>query len=567
MVRVSNPSNAERKAYGGEEIVVPAPKSYSATGKRPVDEVLLDIYKNNYLIEDSARANQGDYLVHSAELKCSAQSGSKKGFLKLTETTDSSGKKKIGHGANINGLPQANKKDCKSGVNIGSFGECSLLKYETAEVQKKIREAAKSQKVDICTYVRKIISEWITPLESELMDIGGEKAITKASWLLCSPTIITAYRGKGASIGKIEAKNSGQGNLDALLKEYKNAYFLAYNKGVKSKENIFDNFTFQQVYEYVYFYEIRYPERERAFQNFFRKADIDLYLDDILKIKCMTYMLKNENITKKMLEYMSENNGVYIKINDDPDTAVYTYSLSEGRFINYTHIVETREYNPAYKTYFHEFGHSLDHAFGGGTKYYSEIFKYTQKAMEYNLIFNEETKKMEILKMERVFTKSIHEWAEFDVKNCVIGTVYEKLTEMSTNTYKDILLALEVMDNGFFIWDGEERAIRFSDEKKKMYDYIKENVNGKLKSLYGIPCLTSDIFGGITANQLGGGHPKEYWFYTEGIRIGERKKVISLEAFAGFFEYIALNLEFAINPDNLLRYTVVSLREMLSQIL
>lgn len=44
MVRVSNPSNAERKAYGGEEIVVPAPKSYSATGKRPVDRGILMLY-------------------------------------------------------------------------------------------------------------------------------------------------------------------------------------------------------------------------------------------------------------------------------------------------------------------------------------------------------------------------------------------------------------------------------------------------------------------------------------------------------------------------------------------
>ena len=155
------------------------------------------------------------------------------------------------------------------------------------------------QKVDICTYVRKIISEWITPLESELMEIGGEKAITKASWLLCSPTIITAYRGKVASIGKIEAKNSGQGNLDALLKEYKDAYNVSYNTGIKTVKNIFESFTAQQAYEYIYLYEIRYPERERAFQNFFRKANVDLYLDDILKMKCMTYMLNNESITKK----------------------------------------------------------------------------------------------------------------------------------------------------------------------------------------------------------------------------------------------------------------------------
>ena len=566
MVRISNPSNAERKAYGGEKIVIPASKSYSTTGKRPVDAVLLDIYKNNYLIEDSARANQGDYLVHSAELKCSAQSGSKKVFLKTTETTDSSGKKKIGHGANINGLPQANKKDCKSGVNIGSFGECSLLKYETAEVQKKIREAAKSQKVDICTYVRNIISEWITPLESELMKIGGEKAITKASWLLCSPTIITAYRGKGASIGKIEAKNSGQGNLYALLKEYKDAYYVSYNTGIITVKNIFESFTAQQLYEYINLYEIRYPERERAFQNFFRKADIDLYLDDILKMKCMTYMLNNENITKKMLEYMGEDKGIYIKISDEPGTAYYTSSLLEGRFINYPHIVEVRGYNPVYKTYFHEFGHSIDHAFGGKKGYYSETFRNTQKAEAYTLTFNEEIKKVEVLKKERVLKKTIHEWAELDIRNCVIETVCSKLNEKSTNTYKDMILALEVIDEGFFVWDGDERVKNFSDEKKKLYDHIKKEINKKLKSEYRIPCLPSDIFGGITGDQLGG-HPKDYWFYIEGKQKGKRKSVISMEAFAGFFEYTALNLEFAINPDNILHYTVLALNKMLNQIL
>ncbi len=567
MVRVSNPSNAERKAYGGEKIVVPASKSYSATGKRPVDDVLLDIYKNNYLIEDSARVNQGDYLVHSAELKCSAQSGSKKGFLKLTETIDSSGKKKIGHGANINGLPQANKKDCKSGVNIGSFGECSLLKYETAEVQNKIREAAKSQKVDICTYVRKIISEWITPLESELMEIGGEKAITKASWLLCSPTIITAYRGKGASIGKIEAKNSGQGNLDALLKEYKDAYNVSYNTGIKTVKNIFESFTAQQAYEYIYLYEIRYPERERAFQNFFRKANVDLYLDDILKMKCMTYMLKNESITKKMLEYMGEDNGIYIKISDEQDTAVYTWSLLEGRYINYTHIVETRKYNPAYKTYFHEFGHSIDHAFSGEKRYYSEIFKNSQRAEEYTLTFNDETKKLEIVKKEGIFNKSIHEWAEFDVRNCLIETVCEKLNQKSNNTYVDILLALEVIDGCFFVWDGEERVKELSNDSQELYSKIKSQINNKLISENEIPLLPSDIYGGITADQLGGGHPINYWFHTKGASKGNRKRIISMEAFAGFFEYTALNLQSSINPENLLYYTVKALGGMLNQIL
>lgn len=130
-----------------------------------------------------------------------------------------------------------------------------------------------------------------------------------------------------------------------------------------------------------------------------------------------------------------------------------------------------------------------------------------------------------------------------------------------------MILALEVIDEGFFVWDGDERVKNFSDEKKKLYDHIKKEINKKLKSEYRIPCLPSDIFGGITGDQLGGGHPKDYWFYIEGKQKGKRKSVISMEAFAGFFEYTALNLEFAINPDNILHYTVLALNKMLNQIL
>lgn len=562
MVRLSNPSNAERLG-----IVVPVQDSLSNTGKRSVDKVLCEIYENNYLIEDTEQANQGDYLVYSAELKCSAQSGGKKAFLKLSETTDSSGRKKIGHGANINGLPQANKKDCKAGVNIGSFGECALLKYETREVQKKIREGAKSQKVDVCTYIRNIISEWITPLESELMEVGGEKAITTGSWLLCNPTKITAFRGQGISIGKIQAKNSGQGNLDALLKEYKEVYYIAYNNGIEDIENIFNNFTSQQVYEFVYLYEIRYPERERAFQNFFRKVNVNLYLDDILKMKCMTYMLKNENITKKMLEYMNEDNGIYININDKAGTACYLNPKFKVRYIEYCHIGKSRGYNPAYKTYFHEFGHSIDDAFGGEKGFYSETFKCKQKAYEYSLTFNQDTKKLEVLKKEKLYTKTIHEWAELDVRNCLMNTACDVLSRKFTNTYKDILLALEVIDNCFFFWNGEDRVKTLNKEKKELYADIIEDLKDTFNSKYTIPCLPSDIYGGITADQIGGGHPKEYWFYLEGKRKGERRRVVSLEAFAGFFEYTTLCLDFSINPGDILHYTVSALNLMLNNVI
>lgn len=94
-----------------------------------------------------------------------------------------------------------------------------------------------------------------------------------------------------------------------------------------------------------------------------------------------------------------------------------------------------------------------------------------------------------------------------------------------------------------------------------------KNINKKLESQYGIPYLPCDIFGGITAVQIGGGHDHDYRFYIDGGKKGNRKRKISMETFAGFFEYKALNLEFAINPKNLLQYTVQALNKMLNQML
>lgn len=116
-------------------------------------------------------------------------------------------------------------------------------------------------------------------------------------------------------------------------------------------------------------------------------------------------------------------------------------------------------------------------------------------------------------------------------------------------------------------WDGEERVKELSNDSQELYSKIKSQINNKLISENEIPLLPSDIYGGITADQLGGGHPINYWFHTKGASKGNRKRIISMEAFAGFFEYTALNLQSSINPENLLYYTVKALGGMLNQIL
>lgn len=561
MVRKANPSDAERK---GHPVIVPQKNgvpdrtSLSSIGKN-TDEILIDIYVNQYLIEGWDFGNSGDYLVYSAELSCTNRSGSSGAFLHLEETIEYD-RRKIGHGALINGLPQANKFDAKAGVNIDSFGGCKLLIYEDAKERSSIISAANAAGCDVCAYIRNLNDCWITPSESGLMEVGGAKAITTNSFLLCFPTKIQEYANKGIQGGKIKAVDNGQSHLDDLLKDYRTQYIA--DIGNAAATPLFNAFRMQFVYEFVYLYEVRYPERERAMVNFFRCVEDNTLLEDILKIKCMTYMLE-ERVVRRMTELMGEKGGIFIKMfqdkNPDPDgaDAFFTDTFFEGPKIMYYNVSNARNnHKPPYKTFFHEFGHAIDSISQKGSGYYSDDFHYQQGANRKRLMYDSNIGDYHIEIIMESKDLTIHEWGEYDLENCLVqvafellkGTIHKGTINSNVKLGSQLYLASSITPlmqykiaifaiyNRILCWDGASKimgmpnSIEINDLYLDICNVIKDEI---LKTVHGGPPLPLDLFGGLTNNQAGSGHPDTYWFNNKGKRV----RTISKEAFAGYFEY------------------------------
>ena len=79
--------------------------------------------------------------------------------------------------------------------------------------------------------------------------------------------------------------------------------------------------------------------------------------------------------------------------------------------------------------------------------------------------------------------------------------------------------------------------------------------------------LPKDLFGGITNNQLGGGHSSDYWF-----KGNRRINKVSREAFAGYFEYKttitdSVFQKHLINPYQCMPNTEAALGAMLGVVL
>lgn len=593
MVRIVNSS-----VKAGHQVIVPETggipdrSKLSGTGKG-TDAILIDIYFNQYLIDGVDSGASGDYLVYSAELSCTNGVGSPGAFLHLEETVDKQGNRKIGHGALINGLPQANKNDAKAKINIDGFGGCRLLSYEEPDVQNSIINSAARANCDICSYIRNLINSWITPSESGLMEVGGAKAINTNSFLLCYPTIIQKYADQGMKGGKIEAVDSGQSHLDDLLKEYRDKYLTEIGNAVTVP--LFNSFSMQYVYEFVYLYEVRYPERERALVNFFRKVD-DTLLEDILKIKCMTYMLE-ERTVRRMTELMGEKGGIFIEMfsgkNPAPDgsQAFFTTTFLGKPKIMYYDIASKRSDVPPYKTFFHEFGHAIDYISKTGSGYYTDDFTCMQTAYRKQLIYDSNVSDYHINTVIETNELSIHEWAEVDLENCLVQVAFEllkgKISSKSTKTYLNTKITplmqyemfLHVIYNQILIRDAAPKSsnllgIPNAIEINDLYIDICQKINKEiLVAVNGSPVLPLDLFGGLTKNQVGGGHGEEYWFNKK----GERINTISKEAFAGYFEYkvTVFNLnaqESLINPkllngmEHCFTYTTKALEVMFNHV-
>ena len=110
---------------------------------------------------------------------------------------------------------------------------------------------------------------------------------------------------------------------------------------------------------------------------------------------------------------------------------------------------------------------------------------------------------------------------------------------------------------------------------KEIYDGIQTETNNRLADQDNICNLAKDIYGGITGDQVGGGHGHKYWFYEKDdleVKLfikkeGDRKEQVSKEAFAGYFEYIVMNISAGIDPaKKVLPKTIKALEKMMEAV-
>ncbi len=382
---------------------------------------------------------------------------------------------------------------------------------------------------------------------------------------------------------------------DPSMEEWKKKYEVSFLSCINSEPGfryalfMDPDFTIETAAKFVSWYEERYPERRKAFDRFFRKKDPRLS-EVMLKLRCMTYML-DEEIVIRMTDVMKSSWGIYMEMSPEKNPKKGGASAYFGRDlfwrprIRYYEIEAKGRLSPPYKTFFHEFGHGLDDLGKRGRGFYSDNFSFTQEARQNRLRYDEEKGRLMMDSPCAMYSKTIHQWMAFDVENHIIRMVYQLVSKgggghswqryLSSGIGPDIQLQLaEFVTYQLFLQPegkGMEalnalKGHKYEEEIRDFYQDIQEITNQEiLKNAFGMIVLPKDLFGGITNNQLGGGHSGDYWFGRFG-----RKREVSREAFAGYFEYRTTvpddrMKEQVINPYHCILYTVKALEGMLSQ--
>lgn len=378
------------------------------------------------------------------------------------------------------------------------------------------------------------------------------------------------------------------------MNAYKAHYNLSIRTAITNKATtLFTDFTMQMVHEFIYLHEIRYPERGRAFNYFFREVE-DQFLDDMLKLKCMTYML-DDNVTRRMIELMRDSVEMHIEMfmNTNPTggaNAYFTRTSTRKAKIMYYDVGGRGILIPPYKTFFHEFGHTIDNLADNGTDYYSIKFVSTQTVLEKKLEFDSNIPNYYVETLQQTYTKTIHEWAELDLGNYLVQLVFDcmqgtkgtqgvnwaKWEKWANWTNAPIVnmrsqfknrslqiqydIAIIVIKDFFLFWDG---ITKLKNSSTLVYSseilYLYGEVSDAAKLVVG----SYDIFGGLTGNQIGSGHSLNYWFDQN----GQRTTDISIEAFGGFFEYMVLHPDLSarehyFDPTSSMPYTIQAMKEM-----
>jgi len=546
-----------------------------------LQNLLTAIYTQNYLIDQTYinQSGNSNFLVYSAKLECTQ--GNKPTYLKLEEKTDThTNQKYIGHGVTINGLPQANRSDAKPGVNIDEFGDCKLLRYEGAEEQKIIRSVAAVANISVCACIRNLENQWKYFDEYDLVLVGEEYSISKKSALFCSPTQISAYQGNAA--GKIQAVDSGQMNLYMLLQNYRFDYQALLQNSIKQKGSldVLTAFTQARIDEYLYLYELYYPDRVRVFDRFAkREINSGIYLTEVNYFKFMTYMLVEDKYTKKIADVMRANRTLTLVINVSNTDANFN---SGTKKLTMTNIKTNRTLLIPYKTFFHELGHAIDYYEASGNAWYSDSFLtedvelipyFSIHATNNTVLYRHTTRRA---------NKTIHEWAESDVKNLVYRLGADAVnTSINATVIKmpaqdKINLLLDLINNYFLYGDGKNKSTALNVDAKTVYLDIVSQANTEMKNQKNIINIGHDMCEGTTGAQIGNGHGFDYWYYDTNDKevlagkknVGDRKNNINKEAVAGFFEYKAMGISDGIDPARkALPKMIAALEKMLKEIL
>ena len=534
-----------------------------------LQKLLVAIYNEDYLIDTQFYLNDSNYLVYGAKLTCTH--GSTPAYLKLEETIDPyTERKMIGHGITINGLPAANKSDAKPDINIGDFGICDLI----------------SDKKALCTNLKNFALSW--NVEGRPMYVGSERGITKKSTLTCTPCL---YSSTGIIPGEIKAVDSGQMNLWYLIEKYRADYLTELVKSIKKQKNVLTDVAGTVPRdEVIYLYELYYPDRGAAFDEFSKTAN-SIYSEHVKNMKFMTYMLAKDEYTKCIIQYMVSSAKYHLEIynvsdvtdpNEDPARAYFKSLGNKTAKMVMNDITNKSNLVPPYKVFFHESGHAVDYFSSSTETSYHDTFRYEANAEIGTLMLDLSNNLIKYKTHSKLESKSIHEWAEYDVKQMLYTTGVEVLNNSTTpeiknlNGYQKLDHLIDLINNYFLCWDGADKFKTASQSMREVYSNIQNEINVKLMDTNGIINIGKDIYGGITGNQLGVGHGLDYWFYVEeddavknGQKAaGDRKTLISGEAFAGYFEYTVMGVMDGLTPaKKTLPMTLKALTKMMEEIL
>ena len=543
-----------------------------------LEKMLVAMYHEQYLIVTKRYVKDSNYLVYSAKLNCSC--GSKPVYLKLEERTDANtGRTMIGHGVTINGLPAANCLDAKPVVNIGPFGQCSLSSLGA-----------------LCVKIRSLDASWTT--SDNNIKIGKERGITKSSVLHCNPV---SPDENIVGTGIISAEDSGQMNLYQLIEDYRVDYNAMLQNSIVSHANSTsqtkdinnDVMAYIRLHreEFLYLYELYYLDRKMVYDEFNKIPDAGQYSDYAKTLRFLTYMLPKDEHIKKILNIMVP--GVFsLKLDNIAPTApnhnaFFSHSILRTGKIVINNVEKAKDYVIPFKSFFHELGHAIDFFAGSGNKFFSMYFQYTS----YEFVTRTELSGSMLVRTydsKGEQAKTIHEWAENDVRNELYEVGIDFLNDPAnlqsfqiTAQDKQDYLKI-VIEDYFFNGTGADKYKAASKSKSsslmivaEIYAGIQVEMNSRLTDQDHISNLAKDIYGGITGDQVGKGHGHGYWFYEEDdleVKLfikkkGARKEKVSKEAFAGYFEYIVMNISAGIDPArSVLPQTIKALEKLMEAV-